>query len=37
MSAGSEDHRKKGTNGTFNSISEIKGSINGFNKLDTTE
>lgn len=43
MSAGSEDHkkkkeRKKETNGTFNSITEIKGSINGFNrKLDTTE
>lgn len=36
MSAGSEDHKKK--NSTFNSITEIKGSINGFNrKLDTTE
>ena len=34
MSAGSEDHK----NGTFKSITEIKGSINEFNrKLDTTE
>ena len=39
MSAGSEDNKKKKeTNGTFNSITEIKGSINEFNrKLDTTE